>query len=48
MSYLDTNRGVVTGQYQGGSWVMVVSLVDGARVPFRAGSQPSVQPLKKK
>jgi hypothetical protein len=46
MAYLDTTRGVVTGQYRGGSWVMIVGLADGSRVPFRAGSQPSVRPVR--
>jgi TolB protein len=45
MAYVDAKRGVATGQHKGGSWVMVVSLTSGSRVPFRAGSQPSVQPL---
>jgi hypothetical protein len=44
MAYLDAKRGVATGQHKGGSWVMVVGLTDGTRVPFRSGSQPSVQP----
>jgi TolB protein len=47
MSYLDANRGAVTGQYLGGSWVLIVNLATGARTPFRSGSQPSVQPLRK-
>ena len=48
MSYVDANRGVVTGEYRGGSWVLVVNLGSGARVPLRAGSQPSVQPPPKR
>jgi Tol biopolymer transport system component len=47
MVYVDAQRGVATGQYKGGSYVMVVSLTNGSRVPFHAGSQPSVQPLVK-
>jgi len=47
MAYVDAARGVVTGQYQGGSWVTVVNLANGARTAFHSGSQPSVQPLKK-
>ncbi|MCA2214815.1 TolB family protein [Jidongwangia harbinensis] len=47
MAYVDAKRGVATGQYRGGSWVMVVSLTNGSRAPFRSGSQPSVQPLVK-
>ncbi|WP_239162393.1 TolB family protein [Paractinoplanes rishiriensis] len=46
MAYLDTARGVATAQYRGGSWVMIVGLADGSRVPFRSGSQPSVQPVR--
>ena len=45
MAYLDAQRGVATGQNNGGSWVMVVSLVNGSRTPFHTGSQPSVQPI---
>jgi TolB protein len=45
MAYLDATRGVVTGQYQGGSWVLVVNLANGVRTPFHAGSQPSAQPI---
>jgi TolB protein len=47
MAYVDAARGVVTGQYKGGSWVTVVNLANGARTAFHSGSQPSVQPLKK-
>ena len=46
MAYLDATRGVVTGQYAGGSWVMVVGLTTGTRAPFHSGSQPSVQPVR--
>jgi Tol biopolymer transport system component len=46
MAYVDATRGVATGQYQGGSYVMVVGLANGARVPFHSGSQPSVQPVR--
>ncbi|MET0423755.1 MAG: hypothetical protein ABW046_07775 [Actinoplanes sp.] len=46
MAYLDTTRGVATGQYAGGSWVMVVGLAAGTRTPFHSGSQPSVQPTR--
>ena len=45
MAYLDAGRGVATGQIGGGSWVVVVGLANGSRVPFHAGSQPSVQPV---
>ena len=45
LAYVDTTRGVVTGQHRGGSWVMVVNLATGARTAFHAGSQPSVQPI---
>jgi TolB protein len=44
MAYLDAGRAVVTGQIGGGSWVVLVGLADDSRVPFHAGSQPSVQP----
>lgn len=46
MAYVDTARGVATGQYRAGSWVMIIDLTTGARTPFRAGSQPSVQPVR--
>jgi hypothetical protein len=46
MAYLDAKRAVVTGQVGGGSWVVIVGLDDGTRVPFHAGSQPSVQPAR--
>jgi TolB protein len=45
MAYVDATRGVATGQNNGGSWVIVVNLADGASTPFHSGSQPSVQPL---
>ena len=47
MAYVDATRAVLTGQQAGGSWVMVVSLVNGSRTPFRSGSQPSVQPVRR-
>ncbi len=47
LAYVDAARGVVTGQYKGGSWVMVVGLANGTRTPFHAGSQPSVQPIRR-
>lgn len=46
MAYLDARRAVVTGQVGGGSWVVIVGLGDGSRVPFHAGSQPSVRPTR--
>jgi hypothetical protein len=46
MAYLDATHGVATGQNKGGSWVVIVGLADGSRVPFHAGSQPSVQPIR--
>jgi TolB protein len=46
MAYVDATRGVATGQYRSGSWVMVVNLATGARTPFHSGSQPSVQPVR--
>ena len=46
MAYLDATHGVATAQYRGGSWLMIVGLADGARTPFKAGSQPSVQPTR--
>ena len=47
MAYVDAQRGVASGQYKGGSWVLVVGLSTGARTAFHQGSQPSVQPLAK-
>ncbi|HEY0001532.1 MAG TPA: hypothetical protein VGB74_13835 [Actinoplanes sp.] len=46
MAYLDAKRAVATGPYAGGSWIVIVGLADGSRVPFHAGSQPSVQPVR--
>jgi Tol biopolymer transport system component len=46
LAYVDGTRGVVTGQYQGGSWVLVENLASGTRTAFHTGSQPSVQPVK--
>jgi len=46
MVYLDAARAVVTAQHRGGSWVMIVGLPNGTRVPFHSGSQPSVQPVR--
>jgi TolB protein len=46
MAYVDAARGVATGQYNGGSYVMVVNLANGSRTAFHQGSQPSVQPVK--
>lgn len=45
MAYVDANRGVLTGQHAGGSWIVVVGLADGSRTLLHAGSQPSVQPV---
>ena len=46
LAYVDAARGVATGTYRGGSWVMVVNLATGVRTPFHQGSQPSVQPVR--
>ncbi|MEU7907520.1 hypothetical protein [Actinoplanes sp. NPDC049118] len=46
MAYVDKARGVLTGNYRGGSWVMVINLATGARTPFHEGSQPNVQPKR--
>jgi hypothetical protein len=46
LAYLDAGRAVVTGQYRGGSWIVIVGLADGSRVPLRPGSQPSVRPTR--
>jgi Tol biopolymer transport system component len=46
MAYVDATRGVVTGPYRGGSWIVVVNLATGARAPFHPGSQPNVQPVR--
>jgi Tol biopolymer transport system component len=43
LSYLDAGRAVVTGQYRGGSWIVIVGLADGSRAPLHPGSQPSVR-----
>jgi TolB protein len=47
LAYVDAARGAVTSQYDGGSWVTMVNLANGAHIPFHKGSQPSVQPLTK-
>jgi TolB protein len=47
MAYVDTNRGVLTGQHAGGSWIVVVGLADSSRTLLHAGSQPSVQPVSR-
>jgi TolB protein len=44
LAYLDAARGMATGTYRNGSWIMLVNLDTGARTPFHQGSQPSVQP----
>jgi TolB protein len=44
LAYVDAGKALVTAKYQGRSWVTLVDLNTGARVPFQAGSQPSVQP----
>ncbi|MCM4078936.1 TolB family protein [Paractinoplanes hotanensis] len=46
LAYIDAKRAVATGQYGKGSWVMIVGLATGVRIPFREGSQPSVQPVR--
>ena len=46
LAYVDATRGVATGQYRNGSWIMVVNLATGVGAPFHAGSQPSVQPVQ--
>jgi TolB protein len=46
LAYVDATRAVATGQYNGGSYVMVVGLSGTSRTPFHAGSQPSVQPTR--
>ncbi|MFG1610543.1 hypothetical protein [Actinoplanes sp. NPDC049265] len=46
MAYVDATRAVATGQYNGGSYVMVVALSGNSRTAFHAGSQPSVQPTR--
>ncbi|MCU7724692.1 hypothetical protein ODJ79_13275 [Actinoplanes sp. KI2] len=46
LAYLDANRAAITGQYRGGSWVMLIGLADGSRQPFHEGSQPSVRPVR--
>jgi len=44
LAYVDADRALVTAKHRGRSWVTLVDLNTGARVPFKAGSQPSVQP----
>jgi Tol biopolymer transport system component len=44
LAYVDADRALVTAKHRGRSWVTLVDLNTGARVPFQAGSQPSVQP----
>jgi TolB protein len=46
LAYVDATRGVATGTYRNGSWVLMVNLATGARTPFHQGSQPSVQPVR--
>jgi Tol biopolymer transport system component len=46
LAYVDAGRGVATGTYRNGSWVMLVDLATGVRTPFHQGSQPSVQPVR--
>jgi hypothetical protein len=46
LAYVDATRAVATGTYRKGSWIMMVNLATGARTPFHAGSQPSVQPVR--
>nr|WP_296076805.1 hypothetical protein [uncultured Actinoplanes sp.] len=46
MAYVDAKHAVVTAQIGGGSWLVIVGLTDGSRVPFHAGSQPSVRPAR--
>jgi TolB protein len=48
MAYVDANRGVLTGQHAGGSWIVVVGLADGSRTLLHAGSQPSMQPVTRR
>ncbi|GAA1033843.1 hypothetical protein GCM10009557_36820 [Virgisporangium ochraceum] len=44
LAYVDAGKALVTAKHQGRSWVTLVDLNTGARVPLKAGSQPSVQP----
>jgi dipeptidyl aminopeptidase/acylaminoacyl peptidase len=44
LAYVDADKALVTAKHEGRSWVTLVDLNTGARVPFQAGSQPSVQP----
>jgi hypothetical protein len=37
-----TGTGVLTGQYQGASWLFAIDLATGARTPLAQGSQPDV------
>lgn len=44
LAYVDADTALVTAKHRGRSWVTLVDLNTGARVPFQAGSQPAVQP----
>jgi TolB protein len=45
LAYVDAGRAVITSRNNGGSWLTVLGLANGARTLLRSGSQPSVQPL---
>src|SRR4030095_7854037 len=44
MAYVDALRGVATGQYKNGSWVLGGHLANGAPTAFHQGSPPRAQP----
>ena len=44
MVYAAGGKGLVTGTFQGRSWVTVLDLTTGNRTPLRQGSQPTVRP----
>jgi hypothetical protein len=46
LAYYSTSKALVTGQYNGSSWVILVDLATGARKPFHAGSQAAVSPVR--
>ncbi|MEU8238650.1 hypothetical protein AB0C07_10420 [Actinoplanes missouriensis] len=47
LDYVDAGRAVITSEKAGTSWVTVVGLANGLRVPLKSGSQPSVQPVSR-
>jgi len=44
LAYHGTDKALVTGQYKGRSWVILLDLKTGKRTPFHQGSQATIQP----